>query len=104
MRAPEESPRRVAGVDMARALALVGMAATHIFPGFTASGDLHLSHEIASGRASALFAVLAGVGLALATGGTRPLRGRALRAAKVGVLARACLLFAVGLLLGRVDS
>lgn len=104
MRAPEESPRRVAGVDMARALALIGMAATHIFPSFTASGDLHLSHQVASGRASALFAVLAGVGLALASGGTRPLRGRALRAARAGVIARACLLTVVGLLLARVDS
>ena len=80
------------------------MAATHIFPGFEPDGDLHLSHAVASGRASALFAVLAGVGLALATGGARPLQGRALRAARFGVLARALLLAAVGLLLGQVDS
>jgi len=89
---------------MARGLALIGMAATHIFPGLEPDGDLHLSHAVASGRASALFAVLAGVGLGLATGGARPLRGSALRAARFGVLARACLLAAVGLLLGLVDS
>jgi len=98
------SSGRLVGVDVARALALVGMAATHIFPGFEPDGELHASHAVASGRASALFAVLAGVGLALASGGRHPLRGRALRAARVGVVARAGLLLAVGLLLGRVES
>jgi uncharacterized membrane protein len=95
---------RLVGVDVARALALVGMAATHIFPGFEPDGDLHLSHAVASGRASALFAVLAGVGLALASGGARPLVGRELRAARAGVVARAGLLLVVGLLLGEVES
>lgn len=89
---------------MARALALIGMAAAHIFPGFGPDGDLHLSRAVAAGRAAALFAVLAGVGLALATGGTRPLRGRPLNAARAGVAARAALLLAVGLLLAGVDS
>jgi hypothetical protein len=104
MRPTADSPRRVVGVDVARCLALVGMAATHIFPSFEPDGDLHLSHAIASGRASALFALLAGVGLALASGGTRPLRGVGLRAARAGVVARACLLFTVGMLLGEVES
>jgi uncharacterized membrane protein len=98
------SSGRLVGVDVARALALVGMAATHIFPGFEPDGDLHLSHAVASGRASALFAVLAGVGLALASGGARPLVGRELRAARAGVVARAGLLLVVGLLLGEVES
>lgn len=80
------------------------MAATHIFPGFEPDGDLHLSHAVASGRASALFALLAGAGLALSTGGRRPLRGRELNAARAGILTRAGLLTALGLLLGRVDS
>jgi hypothetical protein len=89
---------------VARALALIGMAATHIFPGFEPDGDLHWSHQLAAGRASALFAVLAGVGLALATGGTRPLVGRDLWAARGGVLTRVVLLTGIGLLLGTVDS
>ena len=99
-----DTSRRLVGVDVARGLALIGMAATHIFPGFEPDGDLHLSHAVASGRASALFAVLAGVGLGLASGGARRLQGSELRAARFGVLARACLLAAVGLLLGLVDS
>ncbi len=101
---PVDSARRVVGVDVARALALIGMAATHIFPGFTADGDQHVAHAVASGRAAALFALLAGVSLALASGGQRAPSGRALRAARAGVLARALLLVAVGLLLGRVES
>jgi len=104
LRSAGDASRRLVGVDVARGLALIGMATTHIFPGFEPDGDLHLSHAVASGRASALFAVLAGVGLALATGGPEPVRGSALRAARVGVLARACLLTAVGLLLGLVES
>ncbi len=99
-----DTSRRLVGVDVARALALIGMAATHLFPGFTPDGELHLSHVLASGKASALFAVLAGVGLALASGAHRPLTGRALRGAQVGVLARAAVLLVVGLLLGQVES
>jgi len=104
LRSAGDASRRLVGVDVARGLALIGMAATHIFPGFEPDGDLHLSHAVASGRASALFAVLAGVGLGLASGGAQPVRGSALRAARFGVLARACLLAAVGLLLGLVES
>jgi hypothetical protein len=89
---------------VARALALFGMAATHIYPGFQPDGDLHWSHAVASGRASALFALLAGVGLALSTGGTDPLTGRDLGAARGGVLTRAVLLTLIGLLLGSVES
>jgi len=48
--------------------------------------------------------VLAGVGLALATGGQEPYDGRRLSAARVGVLARAVVLMGLGLLLGQVDS
>jgi hypothetical protein len=81
------------------------MAATHIFPAFVlATGEVHPSHTIASGRSAALFATLAGVGLALANGGGTPLRGRALWGARAGVSARAGLLLVLGLLLARVDS
>ena len=95
---------RLTGVDVARCLALIGMAATHIFPSTDPDGSVHLSHTIAAGRASALFAVLAGVSLALATGGRTPPRARALWAARAGVAVRAAALVALGLLLGRVDS
>ena len=61
--------RRLRGVDAARAVAVVGMVMVHFgpFPApDTALGNLYgLSH----GRASVLFALLAGVGVALLTGG-----------------------------------
>src|ERR671913_1219161 len=61
--------RRLRGVDTARAVAIFGMVMVHFrpFPApDTALGNLYgLSH----GRASVLFALLAGVGVALLTGG-----------------------------------
>lgn len=96
--------RRVLGVDVARALALLGMMSVHIFPGTGRDGSLHPSYAIAAGRSAALFAVLAGVGIALATGGQERYAGRRLRAARAGVLVRAWLLLSLGLLLGQVDS
>ena len=69
--------QRLDGVDAARAVALVGMASVHILPVMTAAGTETLAGAVAAGRASALFAVLAGVGVALSTGGrTPPARGR----------------------------
>ncbi len=73
---------------------------THVFPGVGADLEPTLSHVIFSGRSSALFAVLAGVGLALATGGPTPRRGDDLRAARRGVWARAGVITAIGLVLG----
>jgi uncharacterized membrane protein len=63
---------RLVGVDVARCLALLDMIATHALPARDAGGGLGLAHEIAGGRASALFAVLAGASLATVSGGSRP--------------------------------
>jgi hypothetical protein len=94
---------RVVGLDAARALALLGMMATHILVGVDADG-VTLPQQIAGGRASALFAVLAGVSLALMTGGTTPPRGRRRGVLSAGLAVRALLVALVGLLLGEVDS
>lgn len=104
MRARLTSSPRVLGVDIARALALLGMIAVHLFPALRADGSLHPAYGIAAGRSAALFAVLAGVGLALSTGGPKTYDGLALRAARAGVLARSALLLCLGLLLGAVNS
>ena len=96
---------RLLGVDVARSLALIGMMSVHIFfPAFDADGSMHPAYVIAAGRSAALFATLAGVGIALASGGSTPYDGRRLRGARAGVLARSVLLVALGLQLGRVDS
>ncbi|MEJ5945875.1 heparan-alpha-glucosaminide N-acetyltransferase domain-containing protein [Pseudokineococcus basanitobsidens] len=99
------APSRLVGVDAARGVALLGMVATHVLPLETYDADgfetgASLTAVLAAGRASALFAVLAGVSLALAGGGTRPPVGRGLARARRGVAARAGVVAAVGLLVG----
>jgi uncharacterized membrane protein len=98
------SARRLLGVDAARGVALIGMMSVHINPAVSPDGETTTSYLIASGRSAALFAVLAGVGLALASGGRTPRRGRPLAAAMAATLARAVVLALVGLLLGAFDS
>jgi uncharacterized membrane protein len=62
-------------VDAARGVALAGMASVHILPVVARDGTETVAGAVAAGRASALFAVLAGVGIALSTGGrVRPQR------------------------------
>jgi uncharacterized membrane protein len=96
---------RLAGIDAARGLALLGMMATHVLPTF--GRDAHLTPTwvglVFSGRASALFAVLAGVGLALSTGKERPLQGPELAAARRGIALRALVVAAVGLTVGGLE-
>ena len=93
-------PGRLVGLDVARCLALVGMIATHtLMPPFPGE-DRPVWHWLASGRASALFAVLAGVSLALMSGGPRPVRGRERLATTTGLAVRALLIAALGLRAG----
>ena len=90
---PVDSSRRVVGVDVARALALIGMAATHIFPGFTPDGDLHLvarrRRPAAPPRCSPCWPGSAWRWCQAVTGRWP---GEPLRGARAGVLARAALL------------
>jgi hypothetical protein len=94
---------RIVGVDVARAVALVGMMATHILPGIV-DGQVSLSHQIAAGRASALFAVLAGVSLVLVAGRRTPVRGRELQGMVVGTVVRAALIGVIGLVVGGFET
>jgi uncharacterized membrane protein len=93
---------RLVGLDVARCLALLGMVATHVLDARTPDGELATAQWLAGGRASALFAVLAGVSLALMT--REPLRGRPLALRSLGIAGRAVLIAALGLLLGGLDS
>lgn len=96
------SHSRLVGLDVARCLALLGMVATHVLDERTPAGDLTTAQWLAGGRASALFAVLAGVSLALMT--REPLRGRPLALRCAGIAGRAVFIALVGLLLGSLDS
>lgn len=106
-RPPADRSGRLVGVDLARCVALLGMMATHILPGIVEGPDgdtVSVSHLVAAGRASALFAVLAGTSLVLVAGTQRPVRGRDLLALTAGTVARAVVLGFVGLLLGGLDT
>lgn len=89
---------RIAGVDIARGLAIIGMFVAHAIP---RPDDTEL---IVDGRSSILFATLAGVSLGILTGGAHPVeRGRRVDPV-MGILVRAICLFALGGLLGFLES
>ncbi|MGN8554178.1 UNVERIFIED_CONTAM: DUF1624 domain-containing protein [Microbacterium sp. SLM126] len=94
-------PDRVAGVDFARGLAVIGMFAAHLLwirDPFTWT-DAGTWVAVVDGRSSILFATLAGVSIGLATGGRVPLAGTALRSARLQLIVRAVLLWVIGILL-----
>jgi uncharacterized membrane protein len=95
-------PPRIVGVDVARALALLGMMSVHLLPEVHDDGTLTPAFLVSAGRASALFALLAGVGLALATGGAAP-RLRPRLPVTAATLTRAVLITLVGLALASLS-
>ena len=65
--------KRLTGIDAARGLALIGLTAIHFLPAENEqTHEATLSWTLFSGDSAALFALLAGVGLAFATGGRGP--------------------------------
>jgi uncharacterized membrane protein len=95
---------RLVGVDVARCLALLGMVSTHVLVPNTSEGEITWTQDLAGGRASALFAVLAGVSLALLSGRRTPPTGQARRVAVRSLAVRALLIAAIGLTLGHLES
>ncbi len=78
--------------------------AVHIVPPIDDGGDVSLAFVVAAGRSSALFAVLAGVGLALLTRWDDHTSRRRRAYDRVAITTRAVLLVAIGLALGVPDS
>ena len=76
-------PRRIAGLDLARGLAVIGMFAAHLLwiDPFDIA-DLSTWTDVVNGRSSILFATLAGISIALLTGGRVPVSGAARERAK----------------------
>jgi hypothetical protein len=95
---------RVVGLDVARCLALLGMMATHLLVPVLPDGRLAWPQALAGGRASALFALLAGAAMGLVTGGVSPHQGRRWQADAAGLLARAVAIAALGLVLGSLHT
>ncbi|SOE56676.1 Uncharacterized membrane protein YeiB [Streptomyces sp. OV198] len=87
---------RLVGVDLARGLAVFGMYAAHVGPDPSAGGSTGFFMELAHGRASALFAFLAGFSIVLITGRRTPKTGRAGRQAVAKVVIRALILLVLG--------
>lgn len=99
----DKPKQRLVGVDVARGLALLGMMTVHILPAVTVDGEPTVTWMTFSGIAAALFALLAGLTLAFVSGGSRPLRGRALTASRMSLVVRAALIAAIGLLIAYAD-
>lgn len=96
------APGRITGLDTARAVAIFGMIATHIFPLLQARDEGLAPTWVGAsltGVSSALFVVLAGVGLSLLTKNSTDLF-----TSRVQLSLRALILIVVGLLLGFAGS
>ncbi|MBG6223953.1 putative membrane protein [Arthrobacter sp. CAN_A2] len=101
----KSAPRRLTGIDAARGVALFGMMSTHILPLYApGTTEATWTALVFSGRASGLFAVVAGIGLALLTGGRFPHRDRTLSADRTGIAVRAVVIALIGLVLGGVET
>lgn len=97
------APDRIVGLDTARGVAIFGMIATHVYPLLTGSNANEVTPTWVgwsfTGVASALFVVLAGVGLTLLTRNTSSV-GRS----RAQLSLRAVILIGIGLLLGHAGS
>ncbi|MET8760025.1 heparan-alpha-glucosaminide N-acetyltransferase domain-containing protein [Lentzea sp. NPDC004782] len=87
---------RLAGIDLARGLAVFGMFAAHVGPDPSEPGVVGGLMELASGRSSALFATLAGLSLAIISGRQEPATGQAGRQAVAKIVIRAVVLLLLG--------
>src|SRR5690606_18194693 len=103
---------RLHGLDAMRAIAILGMVYMHVSPtGWLAA--LPFSEKVPflaafesaiSGRAMSLFVLMAGISVALMTGGSRPHEGLKLRTARQRLAIRAGVLFVVSLLVDQFSG
>lgn len=97
-------PGRVAGLDLARGLAVLGMFGAHLGVGYELGWSPTAWAPIVHGRSSILFATLAGVSIALLSGRSRPYSGAELGTARTRILVRAAWVFAIGGVLELLDT
>ncbi|MFE7524825.1 DUF418 domain-containing protein [Kitasatospora sp. NPDC057542] len=113
-RTRERAPRgRLLAVDVLRALAIFGMVWMHFVPtgwleptppGHAWPGVLEWLNGFLDTRARSVFFLLAGVSVALMTGGARPFDGTAMRRARSRIAVRAGALLLLGLGLEQVSG
>ncbi|WP_051116488.1 heparan-alpha-glucosaminide N-acetyltransferase domain-containing protein [Amycolatopsis nigrescens] len=99
---PRRRPR-LTGVDVARGIAVLGMYAVHVGPD-PATGGWDLLFLPFEGHSAALFAVLAGLSIALMSGGRTPKQGLARTKVSLRLATRAVLLFGLGVWLTYLDT
>ncbi|MFK4482655.1 heparan-alpha-glucosaminide N-acetyltransferase domain-containing protein [Curtobacterium sp. AB7] len=106
VRGASASAARLQGVDVARAVALLGMMAAHI--GGIAEQldwvDPTTWSAVANGRPSALFAVLAGVSIGLTSGRTTPPGPPTIGRVRARLVIRAAAVVAVGFVLIALET
>lgn len=95
---------RIAGLDLARGLAVLGMFGAHLAIGEELTADPSTWAAVVEGRSSILFATLAGVSIALLSGGPRPAEGVDLVRARLRIAVRAAWVFAIGAVLEWLDT
>lgn len=95
---PSGNPKRIVGIDAARGFALLGMVAIHTLPVYSPyTGRPTAVWQLFAGNAAALFALLAGISVALITGANNPYTGRRMKRSRVSLTIRAFLILALGL-------
>src|SRR5690606_20750586 len=87
---------RLVGVDVARGVAILGMFVVHVGVGWTLSDGSNPLQPVAAGRSAALFALLAGVSIALMSGGRDRKVNKDLGVALWRVVVRAVIMLALG--------
>ena len=87
---------RITGLDLARGLAVLGMIGAHLDLTENLSWSPSSWQALVYGRPAALFGVLAGVSIALLSGGTRPATGDDLVRARKRIMVRAAWVFLIG--------
>ncbi|WP_311591069.1 heparan-alpha-glucosaminide N-acetyltransferase domain-containing protein [Trueperella bernardiae] len=86
---------RIRGIDLARGLAILGMIWAHVRPGIDVTATFtNFLGNIPAGRSSALFALLAGISLAILSGRNVPYTDLQLRHAQLRIAGRAVALLA----------
>lgn len=96
-----ETKKRIIGIDIARALAIIGMIIVNFKMVLGQEGNewVKLFVNIFDGKAAATFVVLAGVGIALITNtAVKSNNDEKLKKSKISIAKRAFLLFVIGLL------
>lgn len=93
-------PPRILGLDVARGLAILGMAGAHIGETETFDWlDPATWTDLVHGRSSILFAVLAGVSIALMTGRSRVPDPERIPSIRLSLVGRGAVIFVIGLAL-----